>query len=86
MVKKKKIAHARRCMMGGCYAKNADLYSKRTDLYNSALYLCPCCAREIGLLNGLTDGKTDIADTQVDINDTSTAPATMGGGKKGKKV
>ena len=51
MVTKYKLAHARQCMMGGCRNKNSDLYSKRVSKYDGGLYLCPDCAREIGLLN-----------------------------------
>lgn len=51
MVKKYTMAHARQCMMGGCRSKKSDLYSKRASKYDGALYLCPDCAREIGLLN-----------------------------------
>ena len=49
-VTKNKINHARLCMMGGCRNKNTDLYSKRSDVFNNGLYLCPSCAKEIGLL------------------------------------
>lgn len=54
-VTKNKINHARLCMMGGCRNKNTDLYSKRTDVFNGGLYLCPDCAKSIGLLSGLTE-------------------------------
>lgn len=54
-VTKNKINHARLCMMGGCRNKNTDLYSKRTDVFNNGLYLCPDCAKSIGLLSGLTE-------------------------------
>ena len=54
-VTKNKINHARLCMVGGCRNKNTDLYSKRTDVFNNGLYLCPDCAKEIGLLSGLIE-------------------------------
>ncbi len=54
-VTKNKINHARLCMMGGCRNKNTDLYSKRTDVFNCGLYLCPDCAKSIGLLNSLVE-------------------------------
>lgn len=54
-VTKNKINHARLCMMGGCRNKNTDLYSKRTDVFNGGLYLCPDCAKSIGLLSGLAE-------------------------------
>ena len=54
-VTKNKINHARLCMMGGCRNKNTDLYSKRSDVFNNGLYLCPDCAKEIGLLVGLVE-------------------------------
>lgn len=62
-VTKNKINHARLCMMGGCRNKNTDLYSKRTDVFNGGLYLCPDCAKSIGLLNGLTE-PTEETDAQ----------------------
>lgn len=62
-VTKNKINHARLCMMGGCRNKNTDLYSKRTDVFNGGLYLCPDCAKSIGLLNGLAE-PTEETDAQ----------------------
>lgn len=59
-VTKNKINHARLCMMGGCRNKNTDLYSKRTDVFNGGLYLCPDCAKSIGLLSGLTEPTEEI--------------------------
>lgn len=63
-VTKNKINHARLCMMGGCRNKNTDLYSKRTDVFNGGLYLCPDCAKSIGLLNGLKEPEEETPDTQ----------------------
>lgn len=60
-VTKNKINHARLCMMGGCRNKNTDLYSKRTDVFNGGLYLCPDCAKSIGLLNGLAEPTEETA-------------------------
>lgn len=62
-VTKNKINHARLCMMGGCRNKNTDLYSKRTDVFNGGLYLCPDCAKSIGLLSGLAE-QTEETDAQ----------------------
>lgn len=62
MVNKYKMAHARQCMVGGCRNKNSDLYSKRSSKYDGALYICPECAAEIGLLNYAAQ-KTESSET-----------------------
>lgn len=73
-VTKNKINHARLCMMGGCRNKNTDLYSKRTDVFNGGLYLCPGCAKSIGLLSGLTEPTEKTAEQNDKEND---APAVQ---------
>lgn len=69
-VTKNKINHARLCMMGGCRNKNTDLYSKRTDVFNNGLYLCPDCAKTIGLLNGLVESEEETPGTQATGEET----------------
>lgn len=73
-VTKNKINHARLCMMGGCRNKNTDLYSKRTDVFNGGLYLCPDCAKSIGLLNGLAEPAEKTAEQNDNENE---APAVQ---------
>ena len=73
-VTKNKINHARLCMMGGCRNKNSDLYSKRTDVFNGGLYLCPDCAKSIGLLSGLTEPAEETGAQNDNEND---APAVQ---------
>nr|DAU04748.1 MAG TPA: Protein of unknown function (DUF3088) [Caudoviricetes sp.] len=85
-VTKNKINHARLCMMGGCRNKNTDLYSKRTNVFNGGLYLCPDCAQSIGLLSGLTEpveetdaqnDKEEETDAQNDKEDDAPAVQTV---------
>ena len=73
-VTKNKINHARLCMMGGCRNKNTDLYSKRTDVFNNGLYLCPDCAKSIGLLSGLAEPAEE---TDAQSGGESDAPAVQ---------
>lgn len=73
-VTKDKINHARLCMMGGCRNKNTDLYSKRTDVFNGGLYLCPDCAKSIGLLSGLAEPAKE---TNAHIDNENDAPAVQ---------
>lgn len=73
-VTKNKINHARLCMMGGCRNKNTDLYSKRTDVFNGGLYLCPDCAKSIGLLSGLAEPTEE---TDVQSGGENDAPAVQ---------
>lgn len=54
-MKKHKLKHARQCQMGGCKNKNTDIYSRRNNAFDGGIYLCPDCARDIGLLNGLVE-------------------------------
>lgn len=75
-VTKNKINHARLCMMGGCRNKNTDLYSKRTDVFNGGLYLCPDCAKSIGLLNGLAE-PTEETDAQSGVENDAPAEPTV---------
>lgn len=75
-VTKNKINHARLCMMGGCRNKNTDLYSKRTDVFNGGLYLCPDCAKSIGLLNGLAE-PTEETDAQSGVENDAPAVQTV---------
>ena len=75
-VTKNKINHARLCMMGGCHNKNSDLYSKRTDVFNGGLYLCPDCAKSIGLLNGLAEPAKE-TDAQNDKENDAPAVQTV---------
>lgn len=73
-VTKNKINHARLCMMGGCRNKNTDLYSKRTDVFNGGLYLCPDCAKSIGLLSGLAE---PVEETDAQSGGENDAPAVQ---------
>lgn len=75
-VTKNKINHARLCMMGGCRNKNTDLYSKRTDVFNGGLYLCPDCAKSIGLLNGLAEPAEE-TDAQSGVENEAPAVQTV---------
>lgn len=75
-VTKNKINHARLCMMGGCRNKNTDLYSKRTHVFNGGLYLCPDCAKSIGLLSGLTEPAEE-TDAQNDKENDAPAVQTV---------
>lgn len=75
-VTKNKINHARMCMMGGCHNKNTDLYSKRTYVFNGGLYLCPDCAKSIGLLNGLAE-PAEKTDAQNDKENDAPAVQTV---------
>lgn len=82
-VTKNKINHARLCMMGGCRNKNTDLYSKRTDVFNGGLYLCPDCAKSIGLLNGLEEPEEETPDTQAAGEETPVVHTTRKTRSKG---
>lgn len=75
-VTKNKINHARLCMMGGCRNKNTDLYSKRTNVFNGGLYLCPDCAKSIGLLSGLAE-PTEETDAQSGVENDVPAVQTV---------
>lgn len=66
-MKKHKLKHARQCQMGGCKSKNTDIYSRRSNAFDGGIYLCPDCARDIGLLNGLVE-ESSVGRSEADLS------------------